>query len=372
MDPHKRFCHNERCWAYARAGEGHIVIHSRKERRYRCKRCGRTFSATKGTALYRAHKPHELIVTIVTLLAYGCPPQAIVAAFSLDERTVSRWQRESGRQCWRVHQHIIQAGGVLLEQVQADELRIRIVGGVVWLASTLSVSSRLWLGSVVQVQRDRHLIQRLLVGVRACGAFQSLLLCTDGFSSYPKQALRVFSEPIRSGKRGRPRLLLPEGVMVAQALKRYARRRVIGVLRRVVHGTEEAVRTRLIATQGSENAVINTAYVERFQATLRSRLVSLVRKTRATGRQRATLETGMWLVGTVYNFCRAHRSLRLVGNRSAVHKRRWVERTPAQAAGLTDHCWSVYELLSFTVPPATVPERRGRRPKWLLEAAHAA
>jgi hypothetical protein len=83
MDPRERFCHNERCWAYGRAGEGHIVIHSRKECRYRCKRCGRTFSATKGTALYRAHKPHELVVTIVTLLAYGCPPQAIVAAFSL-------------------------------------------------------------------------------------------------------------------------------------------------------------------------------------------------------------------------------------------------------------------------------------------------
>src|SRR3712207_4626671 len=60
MDPHKRFCHNERCWAYGRAGEGHIVIHSRKEHRYRFKRCGRTFSATKGTALCRAHNPHEL------------------------------------------------------------------------------------------------------------------------------------------------------------------------------------------------------------------------------------------------------------------------------------------------------------------------
>ena len=91
MDPHKRFCHNERCWAYARAGEGHIVIHSQKERRYRCKRCGRTFSATKGTALYRVHKPHELVATIVTLLAYGCPVQAIVAAFGLDERTIAHW-----------------------------------------------------------------------------------------------------------------------------------------------------------------------------------------------------------------------------------------------------------------------------------------
>jgi transposase-like protein len=69
MDPHKRFCHNERCWAYARrAGEGHIVIHSKKEQRYRCKRCAKTFSATKGTALYRMHKPHALLATVVTLL----------------------------------------------------------------------------------------------------------------------------------------------------------------------------------------------------------------------------------------------------------------------------------------------------------------
>jgi hypothetical protein len=89
MDPQEKFCHNEHCWAYARAGEGHIVIHSQKEQRYRCKRCGQTFSATKGTALYRMHKPHELVATVVTLLAYGCPLQAIVAAFSLDERTIS-------------------------------------------------------------------------------------------------------------------------------------------------------------------------------------------------------------------------------------------------------------------------------------------
>jgi hypothetical protein len=89
MDPQERFCHNERCWAYGRAGEGHIVIHSQKERRYRCKRCTKTFSETKGTALYRSHKPHELVATVVTLLAYGCPLQAIVAAFGLDERTRS-------------------------------------------------------------------------------------------------------------------------------------------------------------------------------------------------------------------------------------------------------------------------------------------
>ncbi len=370
MDPHKRFCHNRGCWAYGRAGEGHVVIHSQKERRYRCKRCAKTFSETKGTALYRAHKPHELVVTVVTLMAYGCPVQAIVAAFSLDERTVARWQRESGHQCQRFHEHIVQAGGVLLSQVQADELRVRVVGGVVWLASAISVTSRLWLGGVVQVRRDRQLIRSLLERVRACGAFQTLLLCTDGLSSYPKQALSVLREPEHTGRRGRPRLLLPEGLMIAQAIKRYARRRVVEVVRRVVLGTEEAVATRLKCTQGSVTAVINTAYVERLQATMRSRLAPLVRRSRAAARRRSTLEAGMWLIGTVYNFCCWHRSLRL--ENSGAVQRRWIERTPAQAAGLTDHRWSPYELLSFAVPPAATSKRRGRRPRWLLEAAHAA
>ncbi len=159
--------------------------------------------------------------------------------------------------------------------------------------------------------------------------------------------------------------------MVAQAVKRYARRRVIGVVRRVVCGTQAAVGERLRATQGGATAVINTAYVERLQATFRSRLAPLARRTRAAARRRATLEAGMWLIGTTYNFCCAHRSLRLARRPSAAERRRWVERTPAQAAGLTDHRWSFYELLSFAVPPSP-PKRRGRRPKWLLEATHAA
>ncbi|CAN5735539.1 hypothetical protein BH20ACT11_BH20ACT11_04850 [soil metagenome] len=119
MSPCERWCHNTGCRAYGRTGEGHIVIHSHKERRYQCKRCKRTFTETKGTALYRTHKPKWLVLAVVTLLAYGCPVQAIVAAFELDERTVARWQRESGSQCRRVHEHLVEAGKVALLQVQA-------------------------------------------------------------------------------------------------------------------------------------------------------------------------------------------------------------------------------------------------------------
>jgi hypothetical protein len=98
--------------------------------------------------------------------------------------------------------------------------------------------------------------------------------------------------------------------------------------------------------------VINTAYIERLQATFRSRLAALVRRSRAPVRLRETLEAGMFLVGTCYNFCWTHKSMRRERQESDPPGGKWVQSTPAQAAGLTDHRWSVGELLSFCVPPA--------------------
>ena len=371
MDPQQQFCRNVGCWAYGRSGEGHVVIHSRAEQRYQCKRCRRTFAATAGTALYRLRTAHTLVVSVLTLLAHGCPAQAIVAAFGLDERTVARWQARAGAHRRRVHEHLVQGGRAELAQVQADELRARAVGGVLWLASALAVPSRLWLGGVVGAARDGAPIRALLERVRACGPVGAALLCTDGLASYPKQALRVFRTPQRTGRRGRPRRVLPDGLLVAQAIKRYVKRRVAAVERRVVRGTAEAVATALAATQGSATAVINTAYTERLNATFRARLAPLVRRTRAAVHHAPTLEAGMWLVGTLCTFCRPHRSLRRLRGVDDPPGGRWVERTPAQAAGLTDRRWSVHELLTLPIPSAA-PKRRGRRPKCLVEDARAA
>ena len=206
--------------------------------------------------------------------------------------------------------------------------------------------------------------------MRACGPVRALLRCTDGLASYRTQAWRVFREARRTGRAGRPRLVVPAGVALAQVVERYARRRVTGVAQRVVRGTADAVRARLVATPGNVAAVSNTAYLERLHATFRAHLAPLVRRARATARASATVGAGMWLVGTCHNFCWPHRSLRqprpadLPGDK-------WVGRTPAQAAGLADHRWSLHARLTFRVPPAPV-KRRGRRPRWLQEVARAA
>ena len=78
-------------------------------------------------------KPSELIVIVVTLLAFGCPVQAIVQAYGLDERTVASWRDRAGQQCHRVHQAVVEQGCLNLVHVQADEIRVKARGIVAWM-----------------------------------------------------------------------------------------------------------------------------------------------------------------------------------------------------------------------------------------------
>jgi len=199
VGPERRLCPKPACRACGRVGESHVVIHSQRER-YRCRCCGQTFSAIRDTALSCLHHPIALVVTVVTVLAHGCPVQAIVAAFGLDERTVAAWQARAGAQGRRVHAHLIETGRVDLGQVQADELRVRVVGGGVWLATALAVPTRLWLGGVVSAHRDHLLLRALLVHVRRCAAGAGFLLCTDGLAAYATEAVRAFRQAVRTGR----------------------------------------------------------------------------------------------------------------------------------------------------------------------------
>jgi len=354
MDPTTVFCPNLACPARGQTGQGNIGIHSRKDKRFVCTECHKTFSATKGTALYRLRTAAETVTLVMTLLAHGCPPQAIVAAFGYDERTVARWMARGGRQGQAVQEHLVEQPRDL-GQVQADEIRVKKQGGVVWMALAMMVSTRLWLAGEVSEQRDMTLIRRLIERVRACALHRPLLLCTDGLCSYIRAIRETFRDPVQTGTRGRPRLRSWRNVCIAQVVKRYTQRRVVDVERRIVEGTPARVETLRRRSQG--DGVINTASIERLNATFRERLASLTRRGRALARHTLTLQHGMYLIGTLYNFCTPHESLRAAGPATGV------VRTPAMAAGITDHCWTVRELLSFHVPPPpwTPPKQRGRR-----------
>ncbi len=355
MNPQEIFCPNESCPSRGIVGAGNIVIHSQKEKRCKCNTCGKTFAVSKGSGFYRVHKK-ALFVIVCTLLAFGCPPQAIVAAFGLDERTVYAWIQRGGGHAEQVHEHLLGEHPLNLEHVQADEIRVKCQKRTIgWMAMAMSVAARLWLGGVVSPTRDKVLIAALVAKVKACALFGLLLVCVDGLAAYVGAFKKAFRTPVYTGKPGRPRLL-EWPILIGQVVKRKEKGRVVGVLQRMAQGTFEQARGLLCSEQ------INTAYIERLNATFRARLSALVRRGRGLARRVDTLHAGMYLLGVVYNLCTFHKSLR---HEQPEEGRKWLKRTPAMAAGLTDHGWSVQELMAYRVPPPPyVPaRRRGRPPK---------
>jgi len=358
MDASKQFCPNEACSARGQKAQGNIIIHDRKRQRYRCKVCKHTWSSRRGTMLEGLRKPMDLIVIVVTLLMYGCPVQAIVHAFGLDERTVADWRDRAGAHCQKVHQEIVEQGRLDLMHVQADEIRVKGCKMVVWMGLAMMVSTRLWVAGVVQVSRDRSLADRLMSQVRrAAQVLRPLLVLTDGWAAYPNSIRRAFREKVKqtSGV-GRACLQVWPELSIGTVIKRTEKKRVVEITRRMTHGLLAQAEKLLLLSQGG--TILNTAFIERLNGTFRERLASLTRQSRHAARRLRALETGMYLIGCSYNFCFAHHELSRASHVGS-------PCTPAMAAGLTDHVWNVCELLSYHIapPPWVEPKRSGRPDK---------
>jgi transposase-like protein/IS1 family transposase len=357
MNPQPSFCPIETCASRGVIGAGNLRVHDRKSNRWKCLVCTRTFSGRKGTPFYGLKTDEKIVVFVLSLLAFGCPLQAIVATFGLDERTVANWQNRAGQHCEGVHNALVQTPQNL-KQVQADEIRVRCQKRLVlWMAMAVCVSTRLWLGGVVQKSRDKGLAKALAHKVKACAALEALLIVTDGWIAYKDAFVKAFRSPIHTGQPGRPFLLHWPAFVLAQTVKWQEAGRTLGM--RVCHLLGD---TTQIARLLPEDQVLNTAYIERLNATFRQRLSGLCRRTRCLLRSEDSLSTRMYLVGTVYNFCTPHQSVSQKGQ----------PKTPAMAAGLTRHIWSVGELLAYQVapPPYVAPKKRGRPPGKKAEQQH--
>jgi transposase-like protein/IS1 family transposase len=357
MNTSKVFCPHEACSARGQSGQGNIRIHDRKRQRYRCTVCKKTFSSRRGTMFEGLRKSEELIVIVVTLLTYGCPVQAVVHALGLDERTAAQWRDRAGAHCQRVHEGIVEQGKLDLMHVQADEIRVKGCKMIAWMGLAMMVSTRLWLAGVVQESRDRHLADALLQQVRRCAVcLRPLLVLTDGWSAYPNSIRRAFREKVKLTRRvGRASLQVWPEVHIGIVIKPTEKKRVVEITRKIAHGLLEQAEKLLHSSRGG--VVLNTAFIERLNGTFRERLASLTRKSRHAARRLAALEMGMYLIGCSYNFCFAHHEL-------SKHSHMGSACTPAMAAGLTDHVWSICELLRYQIaPPLWVPPKRRGRPR---------
>jgi IS1 family transposase len=292
---------------------------------------------------------------------------------AVDKDTVGHWLERAGPHCRAVAAYLFH--DLHLSECQLDEMWSFVYKKEKRLTATEKVLSHygdawVWIAFAPQwrlvpafvvgkrEQEQANLLIERLKGV-SCGHIP--FFTSDQWAHYPHALLHgygvpevVLDIPGKRGPKPKPKLLPPSDLLYAQVVKHRKRGRVVKVTTKVVFGTAEAIQACLQASSVSET--INTSFVERNNLTCRQANRRLARKTLSYSKDLSWLEKHLWLNLAYYHFVLPHTSLarslpqpQPTRGSGSLKKRQPV--TPAMAAGITDHIWTMEELLTYRVPP---------------------
>jgi IS1 family transposase len=384
VETSQHFCPHAGCRYRGWLGRGNLRANGHPNggswRQFQCTACEGYFPEHHGTIFHGKQVTVERIVHVLACLAEGLGIRATARVFEVAPNTVLQWLGEAAEQLrafsasflCEVHVEQLQLDELyaVLRQVKAgeisdDEAIERLERSPYWVWTAMDPRSKLLVvvdvgcHTLAMAQRVLH----QLVEVLAPGCVPVFL--TDGFKEYKSAILAHFGswmQPERrrdKGPKPRPRWApLPE-LLYAQVVKSYRRRRLVGVKHRVVFGTQLAIEQVLAACGWT----INTAFIERLNLEIRQRVAALGRRVNTLCQGEAGLLDQMVLFQTYYNFVLPHASLRQpLPVAEATHGRgstkMWRPCTPAMAAGVTDHVWSLKEVLLSRVPPWPQPQEQ--------------
>jgi len=347
-------------------------------RQFHCRGCHGFFPEHHGTLFHGKQAAVELIVRVLMCLAEGLGIRATARVFEVEANTVLHWLGEAAEQLRAFSAYFL--CDVHVEQLQLDELYAvlrdfnaglisddeaieRLERSPYWVWTAMDPKSKLLL--VVDVGcRTLAMAQRVVhqvTGVLAPGCVP--LFLTDGFNEYKTAILAHFGhwiQPKRRWDKGpmpKPRWMPLPALLYAQVVKSYRRRRIVGVKHRVVFGTQLAIEQVLAACGWT----INTAFVERLNLDLRQCVAAIGRRVNTVCQSEEGLLDRLVLFQTYHNFVLPHASLRQplahpISTNGDGSAKLWRPCTPAMAAGLTDHVWSLKEVLLYRVPPWPQPQ----------------
>jgi len=349
-------------------------------RQLHCTACDSYFPEHHGTIFHGKQAAVELIVRVLACLAEGLGIRATARVFEVAPKTVLQWLAEAAEQLHAFSAYFLCQ--LHLEQLQLDELYAvlrafkaaeiteddaieRLERSPSWVWTVMDPTSKLLVvvdvgcRTLAMAQRVVHQVAKVL----APGCVP--LFLTDGLKDYGTALLTHFGcwmQPERrqdKGPRPKPRWMPLPALLYAQVVKSYRRRRLVGVKHRVVFGARLVIE-QMLARCGW---TINTAFVERLNLDIRQCVAAIGRRVNTLCQGEAGLQDQLTLFQVYHNFVLPHASLRqrlpfpeaTSGRGSA---KVWRPCTPAMAAGLTDHVWSLTEVLLYRVPPWPQPQVR--------------
>ena len=384
VDTSGHFCPQATCAYHGRVGWGNIRANGhpngRRWRQLLCLSCKRHFLETYGTPLHGKQVDPDKLVWAIGALAEGLGIRAVARVFETDPNTVLCWLVEAADHLEAFSHHFVHDLDV--EQVQMDELFAllsAVKDGEISERQALKCLSRSPQWVWVAMDPVCKLILAVDVGERVLAMAQRLLhqvtqvlapdctplFLTDGLRDYLTALVTHYgqwSQPERRLAKGpwpKPRWMPKPQLLYAQVVKRYRRRRLVGVTHRVIFGAAETIES-ILAQRGWK---INSAFIERLNLDFRQHVAAIGRRVNTLCKHEAGLRQQLTLFHTYHNFVLPHASLRLpLPELEPILEtgttKRWQPRTPAMAAGLTDHVWSLREVLLYRVPPWPQPQVR--------------
>jgi IS1 family transposase len=382
VDTSRHFCPHAGCDYRGWLGLGNLRANGHPSggpwRQFHCTSCNGYFLETHGTIFHGKHASVELIVRVLACLAEGLGIRATARVFEVAPHMVLQWLAEAAEQLRAFSAYFL--CDLHLEQLQLDELYAvlrqvkdgnlsedeaikRLERSPYWVWTAMDPKSKLLV--VVDVGcRTLALAQRVVHQVAQMLAPECVpLFLTDGLKDYGTAFLTHFGhwiQPERRQDKGpmpKPRWMPMPALLYAQVVKTMRRRRIVEVKHRVVFGTRLAIE-QVLAVCGW---TINTAFVERLNLDIRQRVAAVGRRVNTLCKGEDGLLDQLALFQVYHNFVLPHSSLRQAllipeaphGRGSA---KMWRPCTPAMAAGLTDHVWSLKEVLLYRVPPWPQPQ----------------
>ena len=308
------------CDLYGQANQGNLIvrkIYGNDHIRYlRCRSCRKEFSERKNTALWNSKIDEDRAISIAEHLSEGCSMSSTSRLTKSDISTVQRLNRELGNHGQRFHETRVK--DIHAENLQADERHGFAVDKktAMWEAEVIDPASKFVI-SHLQGRRSEEMIRSLMrdTASRLSSEIRhKIAFFTDGLSTYRSAFPEIFGTPYRprkNGIRGRIPLLryrIPRRLAHVQIVKHRANQRLKSVEIRYAHGSKKRIDQAL---ESLGYNVPNTSAIERRNGTARRMSAAQVRKTLAFSRDPEQKDALGWWNLTVYNWCRAHRSLKI-------------------------------------------------------------